>query len=509
MYRQASYPEPLIFEYKDLKSDHSYWANEEEISKALSMIPSPLRREKDPEIPNLPENIVVRHYTRLSRMNHAIDISTYPLGSCTMKYNPKAMERLSSINELTYSHESYPEKSIQGILELLYLLERCLCEITGMDKFSLQPSAGAHAELAGVFIIKKYHEVNGEERDEIIVPDSAHGTNPASASMAGFKVVEVKSNKEGTVDLEDLKSKISRKTAGLMLTNPNTLGLFEKDVLEISKIIHEAGGLLYYDGANLNGILAYARPGDMGFDIAHLNLHKTFATPHGGGGPGAGPLGVKSFLKEFLPVPVIEKIGDEYRLNFNLKYSIGRMKEGFGNTLVLMKALLYILMKGYEGLKEARERAVKNTLKFIELMKEIEDISLTHDLKAMRYHECLFSAANLKKKTGIDAKDIAKRIFDYGLHPPMIYFPLIVEEALLIEFTEDETEENIERYANVIKEIVKEAYRNPEVIKNAPHATSISRLDEVKASHPRTLVLSWKMFKEKYRSLLEERTRQF
>jgi len=506
MYNQAKYRERLIFQYEDIRSDHSYWVNNEELNEAFSLIPKSMIRKEDPNIPNLPENLVVRHYTRLARMNHAIDISTYPLGSCTMKYNLKSMERLATIKEIALLHDGYPDEYCQGILELLYMLEQYLCEITGMDKFSLQPSAGAHAELTGVFIIKKYHEVNGEKglRNEIIVPDSAHGTNPASAAMAGFKVVEVKSNKEGTVDIEDLKSKVSKRTAGLMLTNPNTLGLFEKDVLEISKIIHEAGGLLYYDGANLNGILCYARPGDMGFDIAHLNLHKTFGTPHGGGGPGAGPLGVKSFLKDFLPVPVIEKKEDKYVLNYDLKHSIGRVKEGFGNTLVLLKALLYILTKGYEGLKEAREKAVRNTRYFLEQMQGIEEISLTHNPKLMRYHECLLSASILKRKTGIDAKDIAKRIFDYGFHPPMIYFPLIVEEALLIEFTEDETEENVKQYAQVLKKIIREAYENPSVLKNAPHKTAIGRLDEVKASHPRTLTLSWKKVKERYEELLKK-----
>jgi len=506
MYKQASYPEKLIFQYNDSKSDHAYWLSEEEFNFVTSSLPSNLRRTQDPNIPDLPENVVVRHFTRLSRMNHAIDISTYPLGSCTMKYNLKSMERLSLIKEIALLHDSYPEEYCQGILELLYMLERYLCEITAMDKFSFQPSAGAHGELAGVLIIKKYHEVNNEadKRDEILVPDSAHGTNPASAAMLGFKVIEVKSNAEGTVDLNDLISKVSRRTAGLMLTNPNTLGLFEKDVLEISKIIHEAGGLLYYDGANLNGILCYARPGDMGFDIAHLNLHKTFGTPHGGGGPGAGPVGVKDFLKEFLPTPVIEKEGDRYYLKYDLKYSIGRIKEGFGNTLVLLKALLYILTKGYEGLVESREKAVENTLYFLEQISDLEEISLTHNPKLMRYHECLLSAKRLKEKTGVDAKDIAKRIFDYGFHPPMIYFPLIVEEALLIEFTEDETKENIKKYAEVLKKIVKEAYDNPSLLKSAPHSTYIGRLDEVKASHPKTMTLNWKKAKERYKDYLEK-----
>src|SRR5579875_150932 len=475
MYRQASYPERLIFQYKDQKSDHAYWLSDKDLELVMNYLPENMKRTEDPNIPDLPENLVVRHFTRLSRLNHAIDISTYPLGSCTMKYNLKSMERLSSISDLAYLHDAYPDDMVQGLLELLYLLDKYLCEITGMDKFSLQPSAGAHGELTGVLIIKKYHEVNGEGgiRDEILVPDSAHGTNPASAAMAGFKVVEVKSNSEGTVDMDDLISKISRRTAGLMLTNPNTLGLFEKDVLEISKVIHEAGGLLYYDGANLNGILCYSRPGDMGFDLAHLNLHKTFGTPHGGGGPGAGPLGVKAHLKEFLPIPVVEKEGEKYRLNYNLRHSIGRVKEGFGNTLVLMKALLFILIKGYEGLRESREKAVENTRYFLDQMKDVEEITLTHNPRLMRYHECLLSAKKLKDKTGVDAKDIAKRIFDYGFHPPMIYFPLIVDEALLIEFTEDETKENIKSYAEVLKKIVKEAYENPFLLKTAPHTTFI------------------------------------
>jgi len=499
MFKQATYPEKLLFLYNDLQTDHAYWATEEEVREVENLIPKDLLRKNDPNIPDLPEPVIVRHFTKLSRMNYAIDIGPYPLGSCTMKYNPKYMERLANNKNISLLHDILPEENCQGILELLYKLEEYLCEITGMNKFSFQPAAGAHGELTGVLIIKKYHEVNGEGdfRNEIIVPDSAHGTNPASAAMANFKVVTVRSNEEGTVDIEQLKSLVSKRTAGLMLTNPNTLGLFEKDVLEISKIIHEAGGLLYYDGANLNGILCYCRPGDMGFDLVHLNLHKTFATPHGGGGPGAGPLGVKEFLKEFLPVPVIEKKEDKYYLNYDLKHTIGRVRENFGNTLVLLKALAYILSKGYEGLKEARDKAVYNTQHFISLMKDVDDISLTHDKKVMRFHECLFSASKLAQKTGITAKDVAKRLFDYGLHPPMIYFPLIVDEAMLFEFTEDETLENIEKYAHAIKQIIKEAYTNPEIIKNSPSSTSISRLNEVKASHPRTMILSWKFIKDK------------
>jgi glycine dehydrogenase subunit 2 len=505
MFRQPRYPEKLIFEYKNIKSDHTYWVNEEELKSIYELLPSEILRDKEPNIPNLPESVVVRHFTRLSRMNYAIDIGTYPLGSCTMKYNFKIMDKLATIKELAYLHEELPEENIQGLLSLLYTFERFLCEITGMDKFSFQPSAGAHAEFAGVLIIRKYHELNKELefRNEIIVPDSAHGTNPASAAMAGFKVVTVKSNKEGTVDLDELKSLLSKRTAGLMLTNPNTLGLFEKDILEISKMVHEVGGLLYYDGANLNGIITYVRPGDMGFDIVHLNLHKTFGTPHGGGGPGAGPLGVKEFLKEFLPVPVIEFDGKKYYLNYNLPKSIGRVKENFGNTLVLIKALAYILLKGYEGLKEAREKAVENTRYFIELMKDISEVSLTHDKNAMRFHECLLSAKVLKDRTGVDAKDVAKRLLDYGVHPSMIYFPLIVDEALLIEFTEDETKENIEFFANALKNIIKEAYENPALVKNAPYNATIERLDDVKASHPRTMSLSWKILKTKINELVK------
>ncbi len=507
MFKQPKYTERLIFQYSDSKSDHTYWSAEEELKEAISLVPDSMKRKTEINIPNLPESLVVRHFTRLARMNPSIDLTTYPLGSCTMKYNLKSMEKLAGLNEISMLHDSYPEEFVQGLLGLLYLLESYLCELTGMDKFSFQTSAGAHAELAGVMIIKKYHEINHELdlKNEILVPDSAHGSNPASAAMVGFKVVEVKSNKDGTVDLEDLKSKISRKTAGFMLTNPNTLGLFEKDVLEISKMIHEVGGLLYYDGANMNGILTYVRPGDMGFDLVHLNFHKTLGTPHGGGGPGAGSLGVKAFLKDFLPVPVIEKEGNKYKLNYSLKHSIGRIKESFGNTLVLLKALLYLLSKGYEGLREARDKAVENTLYFLKLMEDVKEISLTHDPNSMRYHECLLSASLLKQKTGIDAKDLAKRILDYGLHPPMIYFPLIVEEALLIEFTEDETKEDVERYANVLKKIIKEAYENPSIIKSAPHSTPIGRLDEVKASHPRTLTLSWRKAKEKYADLLNKR----
>jgi len=505
-FKQASYPEKLLFQYKSSKSDHNYWLSDEELENIIKSLPENLRRTNEPEIPNLPESLVTRHFTRLSRMNYAIDLGTYPLGSCTMKYNLKILERVSQLNKLALIHDEFPEDYVQGILELLYILEGYLKELTGMDKFSFQQAAGAHGELTGVLIIRKYHEINKELsfRNEIIVPDSAHGTNPASASMGNFKVVTVKSNKEGLVDIEELKSKVSKRTAGLMLTNPNTLGLFEKNIIEISKIVHEVGGLLYYDGANLNGILTYCRPGDMGFDIVHLNLHKTFDTPHGGGGPGAGPVGVKNFLKDFLPVPTVEYDGKKYYLNYNLPYSIGRVKENFGNTLVLIKALTYILVKGYEGLRESRDKAVYNTNYFIQLIKDNEDLELTHDKKVMRMHECLISLVNLKKKLGIEAKDIAKRILDYGLHPPMVYFPLIVDEPFLIEFTEDETKESIENYAKILKQIIKEAYENPKLIKEAPHSTFIGRLDEVKASRPATWALSWKMLKKKYKEFLNE-----
>jgi glycine dehydrogenase subunit 2 len=391
------------------------------------------------------------------------------------------------------------EKTVQGILEILYELERWLAEITGTNEVCLHPAAGAHGELLGTLLMRTYHKSNGEQsrRTEVIVPDSAHGTNPASAAMAGFKVVVVPSDDDGCVSLGALKAAVSERTAGLMLTNPNTLGIFEKNIDEIARIIHEAGGLLYYDGANLNPLLCKVRPGDMGFDIVHINIHKTFSTPHGGGGPGAGPVGVCEELAKFLPVPHIIFDGTTYKLSYDKPRSIGKIKGFYGNVAVLLRAYAYILSLGREGLEEAAEISVLNANYLVKKLKEIKGLALPYDSAKLRKHECVFSAKPLKNDTGVTAQNIAKRLLDYGIHPPTVYFPLIVEEALMIEPTESFEKEELDRFVEAMRKICKEAYTDPEIVTRAPHNTAVSKLDEVKASHPRTMALSWRMYLKK------------
>jgi len=432
-------------------------------------------------------------------MNYGVDSGLYPLGSCTMKYNPKINEQLASMPTMGMLHPYQDENTVQGILEILYRLERWLAEITGTHEVCLHPAAGAHGEFLGTLLMRAYHKFNGESerRSEVIVPDSAHGTNPASAAMAGFNVVVVPSDDEGCVSLEALKAAVSEGTAGLMLTNPNTLGIFEKNIDEIARIVHEAGGLLYYDGANLNPILGKARPGDMGFDIVHMNIHKTFSTPHGGGGPGAGPVGVSEELAKFLPVPRILFDSACYRLNYDRPHSIGKIRSFYGNTAVLLKAYAYILSLGFDGLKEAAEVSVLNANYLMKKLRGIRGLTLPYNYGKPRKHECVFSAKPLKNETGVSALNIAKRLLDYGLHSPTIYFPLIVDEALMIEPTETFEKEEIDRFIEAMQKICEEAYKNPETVLKAPHNTAVSRLDEVKASHPRTMALSWRMHQKK------------
>ncbi|NLX70695.1 MAG: aminomethyl-transferring glycine dehydrogenase subunit GcvPB [Clostridiales bacterium] len=449
------------------------------------MIPDECLRDKDARLPEVSEVDVVRHYTRLSRLNHGVDSGFYPLGSCTMKYNPKVNEDIAGQEGFTQVHPLQPENMVQGCLELMYKTDRLLSEITGMDRFSLQPAAGAHGEMAGLMIIKSYHMQRGDtKRNKIIVPDSAHGTNPASAAMVGFKMVEVKSNERGEVDLEALKALVDDETAGLMLTNPNTLGLFEENILEISRIVHEAGGLLYYDGANMNAILGIARPGDMGFDVVHLNLHKTFSTPHGGGGPGSGPVGVKKELVQFLPVPMVEFKDGEYYLDYDRPCSIGMIKSFYGNFSVAVKAYAYIMSMGAEGLKEVAETAVLNANYIMQRLKEY--YLLPYDRTCM--HEFVISAQKQKEK-GISAMDIAKRLMDFGFHPPTVYFPLIVKEAMMIEPTETESRDTLDAFVGALIQIAKEAQTEPDKLKQAPHVTPVKRLDEAGAA--RNPVLRW------------------
>jgi glycine dehydrogenase subunit 2 len=506
VFKQANWNEQMIFNLgREGRRGHILPRLEEEIRDSIgdlnTLIPAGMRRQSQLRLPELSEVEVTRHFVRLSEMNFGVDSGLYPLGSCTMKYNPKINELLAGLPTISMLHPYQDESTVQGILEILYRLERWLAEITGTSEVCLQPSAGAHGEFLGTLLMRAHHKLNGEHerRGEVIVPDSAHGTNPASAAMAGFNVVIVPSDEDGCVDLEALKAVVSEKTAGLMLTNPNTLGIFEKNIEEIAEIVHEAGGLLYYDGANLNPMLGKARPGDMGFDIVHINIHKTFSTPHGGGGPGAGPVGVSKELAKFLPVPSIVFDGERYHLDYDKPHSIGKIRSFYGNVAVLLKAYAYILSLGLEGLKEVAEVSVLNANYLMKRLKEIRGLTLPYNSEKPRKHECVFSAKPLKDETGVSALNIAKRLLDYGLHAPTIYFPLIVDEALMIEPTETFEKEELDRFVETLQKICEEAYTNPEIVLKAPHNTAVSRLDEVRASHPRTMALSWRMHRKRNR----------
>jgi glycine dehydrogenase subunit 2 len=443
-----------------------------------SLLPEGYLREEEPMLPEVSELDIMRHYTALSRRNHGVDSGFYPLGSCTMKYNPKINENVTRFNGFAHIHPLQDESSVQGALELLYDLQQHLKEITGMDEVTLQPAAGAHGEWTGLMMIRAYHEANGDfKRTKVIVPDSAHGTNPASATVAGLETITVKSNEDGLVDLEDLRRVVGEDTAALMLTNPNTLGLFEEHIVEIAEIIHEAGGKVYYDGANLNAVLSKARPGDMGFDVVHLNLHKTFTGPHGGGGPGSGPVGVKADLIPFLPKPIITKRGDEYVLDYDRPQSIGRVKPYYGNFGINVRAYTYIRSMGPDGLKAVTEHAVLNANYMMRRLAEYYDLPFNKHCK----HEFVLSGKR-QKKLGVRTLDIAKRLLDFGFHPPTIYFPLNVEECIMIEPTETESKETLDSFIDIMIQIAKEAEENPEIVQEAPHTTVVGRLDETTAA---------------------------
>ncbi|HZK48132.1 MAG TPA: aminomethyl-transferring glycine dehydrogenase subunit GcvPB [Thermoleophilia bacterium] len=470
-------------------------------------------RTRPPALPELSEPEIVRHYTRLSHLNHSVDLGMYPLGSCTMKYNPKINDEVAQARGFTDLHPYQTEDDAQGTLELMWELEQALLVVTGMCRATLQPAAGAHGELVGILMIRAFHRDNGgASRDTVIVPDSAHGTNLATATMAGYKVVELKSSDRGLIDLDTLRSNLSEKTAALMLTNPNTLGLFEEDILEITRLTHEAGALVYYDGANLNAIMGKARPGDMGMDVVHMNLHKTFSTPHGGGGPGAGPLAVCARLEPYLPAPLVSRRDPNeapmrradcregcasgpdddgaccprFGLDYDRPASIGRVRGFYGNVGVLERAYAYILSMGGDGLTQASEDAVMNANYLRTRLSGTYDIP--HDRLCM--HEFVASASRQKRDTGVAARDVAKRILDHGVHAPTIYFPLIVPEALMIEPTETESLAGLDAFVDILVAIDREAHESPEVVTGAPHTTPIRRPDETRAA--RDPMLRWR-----------------
>ncbi len=471
--------EKLIFELsRKGRKGYSLSGNELPEQPLENIIPSKYLRTTPAELPEVPEGEVVRHFVRLSNLNYHVDKNMYPLGSCTMKYNPKINDYTCDLPGFSALHPLQPGETTQGALQLMYELAEMLREIAGMAAVTLQPAAGAHGELTGILLIKKYHESIGSKRHKLLVVDSAHGTNPASAALAGYDIISVKGNADGRTDLDDLRSKLDGDVAALMLTNPNTIGLFETEILAISKMVHDNGSLLYMDGANMNALLGITRPGDMGFDVVHYNLHKTFAAPHGGGGPGSGPVGVSEKLIPFLPVPVIVKEGTTYKLSYDRPESIGRMMNFYGNFAVLVRAYTYIRMLGPDGLRRVSENAIINANYLLSLL--LESYDLPYPKPVM--HEFCLSGDRQKKAHGVKTLDIAKRLLDYGFHAPTIYFPLIVSEALMIEPTETESKETLDVFAQALLSIADEAANNPALVTSAPVTTPVKRLDDAMAS---------------------------
>jgi glycine dehydrogenase subunit 2 len=468
------YYNKLIFELS--RENRIGYQITEKVLPAVNL-PENLKRSKPADLPEVSEFDVVRHYTNVSQKNFGVETGFYPLGSCTMKYNPKINDELATLSGFANIHPLQPVETVQGLLKIYHDTQRMLSEVSGLAAYSLNPFAGAHGELAGLMIIKAYHEKNNDtKRNKIIIPDSAHGTNPASATVCGFDTIEIKSNLDGTVNIEALKAVLSDEIAGLMLTNPNTAGVFEKDITEISKLVHEAGGLLYYDGANLNALLGKAKPGDMGFDITHINLHKTFSTPHGGGGPGSGPVGVCEKLVEFLPNPVVRKQDDFYYFD-EAADSIGALGQFYGNASVYIRAYVYLLTLGKEHLSNVGPLAVLNANYVKDSLKDLFELPI--DGHCM--HEFVFDGLK-DQSTGVKTLDIAKRLLDYGFHAPTVYFPLIFSQSMMIEPTEVESKDTLDEFINVLRIVAKEAIDNPEMVKTAPHNTIVRRLDEAKAA---------------------------
>lgn len=452
-------------------------------------VPEAMRRNADAQLPECNELTVIRHYTNLSANNFGVNNGFYPLGSCTMKYNPIINEEVAAMPQFAELHPLQPEQTCQGALQLYYEMQKSLAAITGLEEFTLTPFAGAHGELTGLMTIRAYHQSRGDmKRTKVIVPDSAHGTNPASAAVCGLEIVEVKSTADGVVDTEDLRGLLDDTVAAMMMTNPNTLGLFECKIPEIQQLVHECGGLMYYDGANLNPMLGVCRPGDMGFDVMHINLHKTFSTPHGGGGPGSGPVGVRKGLEQFLPVPKVEKDGDTYKIVGCDEDNI-HVGEFFGNYAVMMRAYAYILSLGKEHIRMVGPLATLNANYVKESLKDVYALPIPTVCK----HEFVFDGLK-DKSTGVTTMDVAKRLLDYGYHAPTIYFPLLFHEAMMIEPTESESKETIDAFIEVLRQIAEEAKNNPEEVKTAPHNTPVGRVDDVLAAkHP---ILTWKQMNQ-------------
>ncbi len=479
---------PLIFESGSPGRSGFFWPEEKE--KWVKQLPAELLRDDIPGFPELGELEVLRHFTRLSHLNYAIESQFYPLGSCTMKYNPKINEVVARLPGFAQLHPLAPPELIQGALELIYGLEGMLAEITGMDHVTLQPAAGAQGELTGLMIIRAHLGQKGNPRKKIIVPDTAHGTNPASSTLCGYEVVQISSNERGMIEAGRVDEVMSEDVAALMITNPNTLGIFEREIQGVAEVVHGKGGLVYLDGANLNALMGIAKPGHMGVDVLHINLHKTFSTPHGGGGPGAGPVGVKGFLGSFLPAPRIVKRDGSFELREDLPESVGRVRSFYGNFGVLVRAYTYIISLGFDGLEEVSRMALLNANY---LRKRLEGAyHLPYSEPCM--HECIFSD-RFQQKHGIHTLDIAKRLLDYGFHPPTIYFPLVVSGALMIEPTETESRETLDAFAEAMISISREVKEEPGLVKSAPHTTVVGRLDEARAA--RKPILRWEPTNDK------------
>ncbi len=478
-FAEGTLPEPLIFDLSAPgRTALCMPACDVPACDASVALPGCALRAAPAGLPEISQVDAVRHYTHLSQRNYGVDGGFYPLGSCTMKFNPKVNEEAAALPGFASAHPLAPDSAVQGCLQVMSELSAMLCEITGMAGFSLQPAAGAHGELAGMMIMRAYHEHRGDSaRRSVLIPDAAHGTNPASAAVAGLKVVQIPTNEQGGVDIGALRAAMGPDVAGLMLTNPNTLGLFEPNIREVADIVHAGGGLLYYDGANLNAVMGRARPGDMGFDIVHLNLHKTFSTPHGGGGPGSGPVGVCASLVPFLPGPLSAPTGDGYALAQPDARSIGRVRAFHGNFLVALRAYVYIRTLGASGLRDASENAVLNANYVLHRLKG----KYLVPFERLCMHEAVFSGLR-DKSTHMTTLDVAKRLLDYGFHPPTVYFPLIVKEALMVEPTETESRETLDAFCDALLQIADEAVASPELLTSAPHAAPVTRLDETRAA---------------------------